>query len=70
MTKGLVKERSDSGTGKDQRLNCLPIMKKLNEHVRGTDWRAIFKARPDLNPPGYDKLFQLIQKEKTNGKDL
>ena len=44
-------------------------MKNLKENVRGTDWRAIFKARPDLTPPGYDELFQLIQEEKANDKD-
>lgn len=28
------------------------------------DWRAIFEKRPDLNPPGYDQVFQLIKHEK------
>lgn len=44
-------------------------MKKFNKPIRGINWPAIFEARPELNPPGYNELFNLIQKEKANGKD-
>jgi hypothetical protein len=44
----------------------LIFMKKSDKPIRGTDWRAIFKARPDLNPPGYDELLTQIRKEQIN----
>ena len=36
-------------------------MTKSKQQTRGIDWTAIFKRRPDLQPPGYyetiDKLY-------------
>ena len=43
-------------------------MSKSNKPVRGTDWSAIFKRRPDLTPPGYIETVTAIQKEKANEK--
>ena len=41
-------------------------MSKSNKTVRGIDWEAIFKRRPDLQPPGYLETVKQINKEKTN----
>ena len=43
-------------------------MSKSNKPVRGTDWSAIFKRRPDLTPPGFNETVTAIQKEKANEK--
>ncbi len=70
MTSDLVGKRRLGGTGKDQsHNNPLTFMKKSDKPVRGTDWNAIFKANPGLNPPGYDELLTQIRKEKTNEQD-
>jgi hypothetical protein len=34
------------------------------------DWRAIFKARPDLEPPGYEEIFlRCSQSPRKNKKE-
>jgi len=40
-------------------------MKKPGKTVRGIDWTAIFRRRPDLNPPGYyETVSSLYPKEE------
>lgn len=40
-------------------------MSKSNRPVRGIDWRAIFKRRPDLIPPGHtETVNELYPKEE------
>jgi len=39
-------------------------MSNYNKLLRGIDWEAIFKRRPDLSPPGYDQLLSQIRKEQ------
>ena len=39
-------------------------MSKFNKPLRGIDWEAIFKRRPDLSPPGYDQLLSQIRQEQ------
>lgn len=34
------------------------------------DWDAIFKRRPDLNPPGYDETCALIKSLKEKDHDV
>lgn len=42
-------------------------MTKSKKSVRGIDWDAIFKRRPDLVPPGYhETIAKLYPKEKTD----
>lgn len=41
-------------------------MSNYEKLQRGTDWQRIFKARPDLNPPGYDELLKQIREERSN----
>ena len=42
-------------------------MTKSKKSVRGIDWPAIFKRRPDLQPPGYyETIAKLYPKEETN----
>ena len=42
-------------------------MTKSKKPVRGIDWAAIFKRRPDLQPPGYyETIAKLYPKEKTD----
>ena len=43
-------------------------MSNCDKPVRGTDWSAIFKRRPDLAPPGYIETVTAIRKEKANEK--
>lgn len=39
-------------------------MKKPEKVTRGIDWTAIFKRRPDLQPPGYyETIAKLYPKE-------
>lgn len=33
------------------------------------DWSAIFEARPDLKPPGYEETCALIKSLKENSND-
>ncbi len=70
MTSDLAGKKRLGGTGKDQsHNNPLTFMKKLDKPVRGIDWRAIFAARPDLDPPSYSSLLTQIRKEQTNEQD-
>lgn len=40
-------------------------MSNSNKRLRGIDWDAIFKRRPDLAPPGYhETVAALYPKEK------
>ena len=42
-------------------------MSNCNKPLRGIDWDAIFKRRPDLNPPGYHETIEaLYPKEQTD----
>jgi len=43
-------------------------MKESNKPTRGIDWAAIFKRRPDLQPPGYYETIAKLYppKEKTD----
>lgn len=41
-------------------------MSNCTKPLRGIDWVAIFKRRPDLAPPGYEETVKQIQLEKTN----
>jgi len=43
-------------------------MNNCNKPVRGIDWEAIFKRRPDLSPPGYDQLLSQIRQEQANDR--
>ena len=43
-------------------------MKDCNKPLRGIDWAAIFKRRPDLEPPGYyETVSSIYSKGEQNG---
>jgi hypothetical protein len=43
------------------------IVNKQDKLLRGIDWAAIFKERPDLSPPGYYETIEaLYSKEVSN----
>jgi hypothetical protein len=41
-------------------------MKDPDKALRGIDWSAIFKRRPDLEPPGYRETVSLIYSKGVN----
>ena len=45
------------------------IVNKQDKPVRGINWAAIFKERPELNPPHYDALLRKIREEARYTED-
>ena len=68
MAGSSLSRKRDGGTVHAMNATTILIMSNRKKPVRGTDWSAIFKRRPDLTPPGYIETVTAIQKEKANEK--
>ena len=42
------------------------IVNKQDKPVRGIDWAAIFKERPELSPPGYYETIEALYSKEAS----